>query len=250
MKQKKDKKASKNKKDPEKRKKRKSVEKVILKSRERFHREGVARIRILAFGLLVLFAILFALTTILLMRDPAPAFFSGRESDRGLVLRIDVSDGDEITDAELITWVGARLVEMFNFSYADADSRFRVFQRHLSPVAWRGLEGQIESEGYNRIINREVQMRRLDRDRLIVTAVPRAPPLIESFGVGEDGHYYWDMRVPMVIRVNGPPQMVNNDLELFLRIRIVPYAEMRGGRIFVRDDPLEIARIGYLSQVR
>lgn len=245
----------------------------ILTTRTGFIMEGRVLYLNIALALTLSAIILLVQIVILAQRDPPPVFVPGRLEDGGIVLNYDVTDPNLVSDAELIAWTGTRLLDMFSFTYANYQKTIDRSQRFSSDNALRPRlnEGhKVSNYGYFNILEDLVYTRQrdLDRDKLIVIAIPQAPPRITDRRAlprfdrltgrqtrNQDlGPYWWELEfdLSVVMTAAGSIGRIERPYKLYIRVQQVPYADLRreGGAevIYTRFDPLEITHIGVLSE--
>jgi intracellular multiplication protein IcmL len=176
-------------------------------NRNAFYRDGyrlMLRISIIQLSVLVL---LIATIAGLVLTIQTKQIYFATTSDGRIIPIVPLSD-EYRSKAEVITWAAETAKSVMSFDYADYRARLQQSSYSFTTTGW---------DSFNKALKDSNLIEAVSARKLVVTMDIKAAPEIISSGV-RNGVYTWDVKFPVMIKLDGPESPQPTLANLLLRI--------------------------------
>ena len=176
-------------------------------NRNAFYRDGyrlMLRISIIQLSVVVL---LIATIIGLVLTIQTKHIYFATTSDGRIIPIVPLTD-EYRSKAEVITWAAETARNVMRFDYADYRARLQQSSYSFTTSGW---------DSFNKALKDSNLIEAVRDRKLVVTMDVRAAPEIISAGV-RNGVYTWDLRFPVLIKMEGPESPQPTLANLLLRI--------------------------------
>jgi intracellular multiplication protein IcmL len=176
-------------------------------NRNAFYRDGYRlMLRVSMIQLAVLVLLIATIVGLVLTMQTKQIYFA-TTSDGRIIPIVPLSD-EFRTKAEVITWAAETAKNVMRFDYADFRARLQQSSYSFTPTGW---------DSFNKALKDSDLIEAVQARKLVVTMDIKAAPEIISSGV-RNGVYTWDVKFPVLIRLDGPESPQPTLANLLLRI--------------------------------
>ena len=176
-------------------------------NRNAFYRDGyrlMLRISVIQLSVIVL---LIGTVIGLVLTIQVKQIYFATTSDGRIIPIVPLSD-EYRTKAEVITWAAETAKNVMRFDYADYRARLQQSSYSFTTAGW---------DSFNKALNDSKMLDAVQARKLVVTMDIKAAPEIINSGV-RTGVYTWDVKFPVVIKLDGPESPQPTVANLLLRI--------------------------------
>ena len=176
-------------------------------NRNAFYRDGyrlMLRISVIQLSVIVL---LIGTVIGLVLTIQVKQIYFATTSDGRIIPIVPLSD-EYRTKAEVITWAAETAKNVMRFDYADYRARLQQSSYSFTTAGW---------DSFNKALNDSKMLDAVQARKLVVTMDIKAAPEIINSGV-RNGVYTWDVKFPVVIKLDGPESPQPTVANLLLRI--------------------------------
>lgn len=176
-------------------------------NRNAFYRDGyrlMLRISIIQLSVLVL---LIATIIGLVLTIQTKQIYFATTSDGRIIPIVPLSE-EFRSKAEVITWAAETSKNVMRFDYADYRARLQQSSYSFTTTGW---------DSFNKALKDSSLIEAVQARKLVVTMDIKAAPEIISSGV-RNGVYTWDVKFPVMIKLDGPESPQPTLANLLLRI--------------------------------
>lgn len=173
------------------------------------YREGfynlVWVVKILAFIIMVLTAVVFYYISNVLPRD---RYYALTGVDGKTQIPMVAMPTPNVTNEALMAWAMQAATDVMTFGFHDMDARFAKSRTYFSDEGWQSFGMAFaKSSFYSNVVS----------SQQIVTAIPRGTPEIKHIGLYK-GKYHWILDVPMLmtIRAGGKQRVERTSVRMFI----------------------------------
>lgn len=115
----------------------------------------------------------------------------------------------------MLAWAQQAATDILTFGFNDLERRFAYSQKYFSPEGWitfgtRMNEGKL--------------LRTVIDNKQILTAIPKAPPQMRSWG-WRNGKFCWDVSVPIIMTTRAGKNKTTQNVRVEMTIIRLPTAE-------------------------
>lgn len=174
-------------------------------NRNAFYRDGYRlMLRITAIQLFVLMVLVATIIGLVLTIQTKQVYFA-TTSDGRIIPIVTLSESYR-SQAEVVTWAAETTKSVMSFDYADYRARLQQSSYSFTTTGW---------DSFNKALKDSNMIEAVTAHKLVVTMDIKAAPEIISSSV-RNGVYTWDVKFPVLIRMEGPesPQPLLADLLL------------------------------------
>jgi intracellular multiplication protein IcmL len=176
-------------------------------NRNAFYRDGyrlMLRISIIQLSVLVL---LIATIIGLVLTIQTKQVYFATTSDGRIIPIIPLTD-EYRSKAEVVTWAAETARSVMRFDYADYRARLQQSSYSFTTSGW---------DSFNKALKDSNLIEAVQARKLVVTLDIQAAPEVISSGV-RNGVYTWDVKFPVLIKLDGPESPQPTMANLLLRI--------------------------------
>lgn len=176
-------------------------------NRNAFYRDGYRLM--LRISMIQLFVLVLLIATIigLVLTIQTKQIYFATTSDGRIIPIVPLTD-EFRSKAEVITWAAETSRNVMSFDYADYRARLQQASYSFTTTGW---------ESFNKALKDSNLIEAVQARKLVVTMEVKAAPEIISSGV-RNGVYTWDVRFPVLIKLDGPESPQPTLANLLLRI--------------------------------
>lgn len=176
-------------------------------NRNAFYRDGYRlMLRISIIQLFVLVVLIATIIGLVLTIQTKQIYFA-TTSDGRIIPIVPLSD-EYRSKAEVITWAAETSKSVMRFDYADYRARLQQSSYSFTTTGW---------DSFNKALKDSSMIEAVTARKLVVTMDIKAAPEIISAGV-RNGVYTWDVKMPVMIKMDGPESPQPTLANLLLRI--------------------------------
>lgn len=176
-------------------------------NRNAFYRDGYRlMLRISVIQLSVLILLIFTIVGLVLTVQTKHIYFA-TTSDGRIIPIVPLSD-EFRSKAEVITWAAETSKNVMSFDYADFRSRLQQSSYSFTTTGW---------DSFNKALKDSNMIEAVTARKLVVSMEIKGAPEILSSGV-RNGVYTWDVKFPVIIKMDGPESPQPTIASLLLRI--------------------------------
>ncbi len=176
-------------------------------NRNAFYRDGyrlMLRISIIQLSVIIL---LVATIIGLVLTVQTKQIYFATTSDGRIIPIVPLTD-EFRTKAEVITWAAETARNVMSFDYKDFRDRLQQSSYSFTTQGW---------DSFNKALKDSNLIEAVKDRKLVVSIEVKAAPEILSAGV-RNGVYTWDVRMPVVFKLDGPESPQPTVANLLLRI--------------------------------
>lgn len=176
-------------------------------NRNAFYRDGYRlMLRISVIQLFVIVLLIATITGLVLTIHTKQIYFA-TTSDGRIIPIIPLTD-EYRSKAEVITWAAETVRNVMRFDYANYRTHLQQSSYSFTTTGW---------DSFNKALKDSNMIEAVTVRKLVVDLDVKAAPEILSSGV-RNGVYTWDLRIPVVIKLEGPESPQPTVASLLLRI--------------------------------
>lgn len=158
---------------------------------------------------------------------PDREFFIATSAD-GRLLPIQPLDEPVVNIESILGWAQARAVGIHTFGFHDWRERFTANRHYFTQAGWDAFVTGIENSG---------NLEAVRNKRMVLTAVPKAAPVLVDEGV-RNGRYTWIVEMVLSVTYQSSSEQAHQDVHVVLHVQRVP----------VRDNPDGLAIAQFIGR--
>ncbi len=194
----------------------KGVGAVVI--RNEYYRDGYRALQKVVMGLVICVILLIgAMFYVISVHQPQDRYFATTVDGR-LVPMVSLSQPN-LSSPALMSWVAQAATEVLTFGFHDYRRRLQESSRNFTRTGWESFTGALE---------RSSILEMVQNNRQVVTAAPRAAPVLLWEGL-ENGRYTWRIEVPLIVTYQSGQQRKTDSLRVTLTVVRVPKLESPNG---------------------
>lgn len=194
----------------------KGVGAVVI--RNEYYRDGYRAMQKVVMGLVICVILLIgAMFYVISVHQPQDRYFATTVDGR-LVPMVSLSQPN-LSSPALMSWVAQAATEVLTFGFHDYRRRLQESSRNFTRTGWESFTGALE---------RSSILEMVQNNRQVVTAAPRAAPVLLWEGL-ENGRYTWRIEVPLIVTYQSGQQRKTDSLRVTLTVVRVPKLESPNG---------------------
>lgn len=160
--------------------------------RNEYYRDGFRKL------ILVLIAALAALIASVgalyyqVTHPPEPRYFA--TSPNGMIVPVHPLNQKVFSNAEILEWSTEVVMRSFSYDFVNYRTQLQDVAKNFTGLGWRRFRDALDK-------SRELET--IISQRAVMSAIPGGAPIILNQGVNQ-GSYAWMIKVPVVLRIQGP----------------------------------------------
>jgi len=194
----------------------KGVGAVVI--RNEYYRDGYRTLQKTVLFLVVSIIMLIgAMYYVISVHQPQDRYFATTVDGR-LVPMVALSQPN-LSNPALMSWVAQAATEVLTFGFHDYRRRLQESSRNFTRTGW---------ESFTTALERSSILEMVQNNRQVVTAAPRAAPVLLWEGL-ENGRYSWRIEIPLIVTYQSGSQRKTDSLRVTLTVVRVPKLESPNG---------------------
>jgi intracellular multiplication protein IcmL len=194
----------------------KGVGAVVI--RNEYYRDGYRTLQKTVLFLVVSMIMLIgAMFFVINVHQPQDRYFATTVDGR-LVPMVSLSQPN-LSNPALMSWVAQAATEVLTFGFHDYRRRLQESSRNFTRTGW---------ESFTTALERSSILEMVQNNRQVVTAAPRAAPVLLWEGL-DNGRYSWRIEIPLIVTYQSGSQRKTDSLRVTLTVVRVPKLESPNG---------------------
>jgi|TARA_R110002126_G_scaffold13118_7_gene57173 intracellular multiplication protein IcmL len=194
----------------------KGVGAVVI--RNEYYRDGYRTLqKVVLFLVVSIIMLIGAMYYVISVHQPQDRYFATTVDGR-LVPMVSLSQPN-LSNPALMSWVAQAATEVLTFGFHDYRRRLQESSRNFTRTGW---------ESFTTALERSSILEMVQNNRQVVTAAPRAAPVLLWEGL-ENGRYSWRIEIPLIVTYQSGSQRKTDSLRVTLTVVRVPKLESPNG---------------------
>ena len=186
--------------------------------RNEYYRDGYRNLqKVVLFLVIALIMTIGAMYYVISVHQPQDRYFATTVDGR-LVPMVSLSQPN-LSNPALMSWVAQASTEVLTFGFHDYRRRLQESSRNFTRTGW---------ESFTTALERSSILEMVQNNRQVVTAAPRAAPVLLWEGL-ENGRYSWRIEIPLIVTYQSGSQRKTDSLRVTLTVVRVPKLESPNG---------------------
>ena len=179
----------------------------LVRHRYEFYRDQYRLLLKTAFIQSCVLAASLGISFYLILR-PSDAYFFATTRE-GRLIPLAPLDRPNLEPSAVLSWANRAVVETFTFGFHDRRMRHQAIRKYFTPSGWESFQVALEDA-------RIIEM--IEKQSLVVTAVPKKAPVVVEEGLSPERKYFWVIQVPVVVTYQGSSKSSSSSLLITVRL--------------------------------
>ncbi len=179
----------------------------------RYHNDSIMLLKFLLLGIILLLGLLIFFVFVQFGTEPKPLYFRLNENQQ--IINPVALDQKSISDAALLNWVNAMVIDAFSFNYSNVQKQESKLTQYFSNAAMKV---------YLDLLATDQDLSTIAINKLVVSITPKAAPEIIVAKAFRD-RYAWQIQIPARINFNNALMTAAQDVVFNILVWRVPETE-------------------------
>jgi intracellular multiplication protein IcmL len=178
-----------------------------VKLRNNFYRDSYRKLVLALVFLLIIVVGLVYTVIYLIQTEPTPTYFAS--TDSGRIIPLVPLNQPNLTDQALLRWASEAVVSVYSYNFINFREVLQNSEKYFTSAGWRSFMDAL---------NKSKNLDAVKENKLVVSAMISAAPIVTRKGISGRGYYTWIVQVPVLVHFESADQ--HNDQSYVVQVEI------------------------------